>query len=633
MEPDPSGEKAHVTVALKKGLELQKSEKREEAEALYREIASWSPETAEVWNRLGAICFETNRFQESLEYLQRAKDLDPRDPVFHSNYGGVLLSINRFEDASVCFARAAALKPQEPDYHYYLGYSHELCHRLDKALTAYHKALDLKKDWPELLCRIGHLHYRRHELGATIRAMQRAVELKPDYAEAYETLGLAVLGQGRPDEAFKYLLKAWRYVPESSRTHSNVIACQNYSMNFSSADILAHGRHWDKLHAQPPAVKRRRLANEPDPERRIRVGYLSPDFYTHPVSYFFESLLKGHDPEHIDVFCYADVAVPDRTTDRLKRLAPRWTPVNRMTDTGVMEQIIEDRIDILVDLSGHTKGHRLHVFAMKPAPIQVSYLGYPNTTGLSAMDYRLTDDIADPPGVTDDDYTEMLIRLPEGFLCYTPPETAPQPSGPPCLKNGFVTFGSFNNTAKVNDDVVRTWALILTVVPHSRIMMKFRTLVCLETRRRYLHIFGEYGIEKERVIFVDHIPTLEDHLALYGHIDIALDPFPYNGTTTTCEAMWQGAPIVTLTGHSHAGRVGASLLNQIGLGEMAASDIEEYLAMAVLLAGDEERLIAFRKGLRERMSSSSLCDAPRFTRTVENTYRLIWRHWCATGPR
>ena len=311
--------------------------------------------------------------------------------------------------------------------------------------------------------------------------------------------------------------------------------------------------------------------------------------------------------------------------------ADHWISIAEMPDQKVVERIGEDRIDILVDLSGHTGGNKLIVFAAKPAPIQVTWLGYPNTTGMRSIDYRLTDAIADPPGVADDLHSENLIRLEHGFLCYQPDAVAPEVTPPPCLKRDYVTFGSFNNLPKITAEVIEVWAKIMRETPGSRLLLKSKTLADRNIRQKFLQLFTERGISEDRLELHDWLPAKNSHFELYHRVDIGLDPFPYNGTTTTCEALWMGVPVITLSGDRHAARVGASIMHHSGFEESITHTEDGYIALALALARDRQRLATLRKNQRHKMRESQLMDTKLFTSTLEKAYRRMWREWCTKG--
>ncbi|KGF72404.1 hypothetical protein DO97_08375 [Neosynechococcus sphagnicola sy1] len=349
--------------------------------------------------------------------------------------------------------------------------------------------------------------------------------------------------------------------------------------------------------------------------------------YQHSVSYFLEPLLAHHDPARVETFCYADVATPDAVTERLQKLSHHWRSTRPLSDEELYEQILGDRIDVLVDLTGHTGKNRLQMFARKPAPLQITYLGYPNTTGLAAMDYRLTDIDADPPGLTEAYHTETLLRLPRCFLCYQPLSTAPAVLDLPGKTMGRITFGSFNNLPKLTLSVIAVWSQILHAVPDARLILKVRWLEDEPTRQHYLDLFAAQKIPPQRVKLIGMIPDADHHLNFYNNIDIALDPFPYNGTATTCEALWMGVPVITLAGSTHVSRVGLSLLNAVGLPELITHSHQEYIATAVTLAANREHLANLRSRLRPQMAASALCHGMAHAQAVEATFHTEFSKW------
>ena len=405
----------------------------------------------------------------------------------------------------------------------------------------------------------------------------------------------------------------------------------NYDDHSAQHDIFAESRRWEAAHAVPRAARETHSRHDRDPERRLRIGYVSPDFRSHSVSHFLGPLLAGHDRRQFEIFGYAQVAHPDIETRRLRGLADAWRSTVGMTTQAVAARIRDDKIDILVDLAGHTANSRLLVFGERPAPVQAAWLGYPNTTGSAAMDYRLTDDIADPQGPGDALHSEELARLPNGFLCFAPAAEAPAVADPPLLANGQVTFGSFNNLSKVGAATVAAWAPILARVPGSRLLLKGRALANEQARLRLESLFAASNIDAARLEFHAWIDSRSGHLGAYDRIDIGLDPFPYNGTTTTCETLWMGVPVIALCGDRHAGQVGASILARVGLAALSADTVDDYVAAAVSLAGDAARLVELRRVLRATMAASPLCDAASFTRDIEAAYRQMWRHWCQSA--
>jgi predicted O-linked N-acetylglucosamine transferase (SPINDLY family) len=396
-----------------------------------------------------------------------------------------------------------------------------------------------------------------------------------------------------------------------------------------SQDSIYHQAvQWNDKYAKNLHKNNLKLNNTRDKDRRLRIGYVSPDFREHSVNYFFEPVLMAHDNNNFEIYCYANVKKPDDVTRRLQAAAGHWTSIVNLDDAEAAELIRKDRIDILVDLAGHTKDNRLLVFGYRPAPVQVTWLGYPNTTGMQSLDYRLTDEIADPAGTADNLHSEKLVRLEPGFLCYKPYEPAPDVSPLPCTKTGNTTFGSFNSLIKITPEVVKLWSKILHTIPLSRLLLKSSRLTDQQHKERCLEMFADERIEPGRLELCEWQKNKEDHLKLYDKIDIGLDPFPYNGTTTTFEALWMGVPVVTMLGDMHAGRVGASIMNQVGLGELVADTAENYVKLVVSLAKKYDRLAVLRSGLREQMRNSGIMDSKLFTEKLENEYRKMWIKWC-----
>jgi predicted O-linked N-acetylglucosamine transferase (SPINDLY family) len=448
---------------------------------------------------------------------------------------------------------------------------------------------------------------------------ERALKFKPDYAPALDNLGRVRKSQGRASEAIGLHRRALA-AGAGAATASNLLYTLNLVPGISPEEIFAEHQRWGA--AQPGA-----LPLPPRPaaafRRRIRVGYVSPDFCQHAVAYFMESVLAGHDRARFEVFCYSDVRVPDPTTARLRALGEHWRDISTLKDDAVLNQIRGDEIDILVDLAGHTARNRLAVFARRAAPAQVTWIGYPNTTGLKTMDYRITDAIADPVGQTERWHTEQLLRLPGPFSLYRPPADAPEVFSPlPATLRRCVTFGCFNHLAKLHPATIEVWGRILTRLPTAKLMLKIRG-VDQATRQRLFAALEERGVPEERVEIISSALSVRDHLTLYGRVDIGLDSFPYNGTTTTCEALWMGVPMVTLAGQTHVARVGASILSHVGFFEGIATTVDDYVERAVGLAADLQTLANIRAGLRERVRSSSLVDQRAFVTALEAAWGQI----------
>ena len=410
--------------------------------------------------------------------------------------------------------------------------------------------------------------------------------------------------------------------PNYNHAYNNKNLCLNYSSLRSPLFIYQQHLEFEKQFGGLEVRTPLSLPVKKQPGDKLRVGYVSGDLNKHSVAYFFEPLLQNHNPNAIETFCYYNDKKIDEITDRLITTSNNWHSIFGVSDTDVINLIKNDKIDILVDLSGHTDKNRLLVFAQKPAPIQVTWLGYPNTTGLSAIDYRLTDIIADPIGEADDLHSETLLRLPNGFQCYKGDQTVIADVNLPQKSNGYITFGSFNNLSKVTPEVIQVWSKILHAIPTSRLILKNSQLN--HGKKQLLELFKQEGIAEDRIKLYGALASTEEHLTLYNAIDIGLDPFPFNGATTTCEALWMGVPVITLLGDRHVARVGASILTNIGLTDFIAQDIDDYVELAIKMAANTDYLQETRQGLRERMESSPLCNGKSFACNIENAYQDMW---------
>jgi protein O-GlcNAc transferase len=601
------------------------------AAAAHREAVRIDPAQADAYCNLGNVLRDQGKLDEAVAACRQAIRLDPDLAAAHCNLGTALQGQGKLDEAIAAYGQAIGLKPDMAEGYYNLGsalYDHG---NLDDAITAYRQALRLKPAYAEACSNLGCVLRDQDRLDEAVRACREAIRLKPQYAEAHMNLGGALYEHGKLAEAIAACRQAIVLEPDYPAWSSHLLMIQNYDDRLSATTSFDAHRGWGERHGQrvPRPIA---YGNVRKIGQRLKVGYVSPDFRRHSVAHFLEPLLRSHDRNEIEVCCYAEVSWPDAVTERFEQLADHWVVTIGMSDEAVAERIGSDRIDILVDLAGHTaSGHaaksRLLVFARKPAPIQVTWLGYPNTTGLKAIDYRLVDAVTDPEGEADALASETLVRLPGGFLCYGGHDGAPAPGPAPCLATGTVAFGSFNSPPKLSAATLDTWAQVLARLPQARLLLKGKPFADAATRALYLDRLAQRGVAPQRVELAAWLPD-QSHLAFYDRIDIALDPFPYNGTTTTCQALWMGVPVVTLRGDRHASRVGASLLTQIGLTDLIADSVEAYVETAVALAGNTARLADLRDVLRPRMAASPLCDAAGFARKIEQAYRTMWRHWC-----
>jgi len=565
---------------------------------------------------------QKNRLGDAIEILEKVSKSNREDIEAWILQTQINAQLGRTSKVEKCCREIIRINPNSHDAHFHLGSALVFQNRGSEAIDVFQAALLLNPNHGPTHFNLGIL---TKSLDDALEHFTRAAELNPSHVEAYCGIGAALVSFGQIEDAISKLQHGLQLRPTDHKTRSSVLFALNYRQLYDGPDVFREHVRWGNSHSLNTTF---RHVNTPQPERRLRVGYVSPDLYAHSVAYFFEPLLANHNADKVETFCYSDVPKPDATTERLQALSANWRATHGISDRELAERIHSDRIDILVDLAGHTNNNRLLVFSAKPAPVQVTYLGYPNTTGLAAIDYRLTDAWADPPGQSDNYHTEELFRLPNGFLSYLPPANAPAVAPPPVTTEGHITFGSFNNLPKVTPAVVALWATLLHATPNARLALKNHSLSSRYARERYLQLFADNGIGPERIEFLERDPTLAAHLDSYSKIDIALDTFPYNGTTTTCEALYMGVPVVTLAGDLHANRVGASLLNQIGATELIAETPQDYVHIASRLAQDHEELLKKRAILRGQMTESPLCDGKGFVEDIESAYREMWTRWC-----
>lgn len=474
---------------------------------------------------------------------------------------------------------------------------------------------------------LGLAAYGLSDASTAYDCFSKAIALFPGEPILHNNLGSVLNLLGRPVEARKCFRQALALDPALHAARANLIYTVIMLADESPESICAEHVAWAGLHAEPLKAHIQPLLNDPDPDRRLRVGYVSADFRIHALTIFMDAVFDYFDKSRFEVYCYYNNSyrTSDEMTESIRSRVTEFREITDLDDATAAAQIRSDRIDILVDLSGHLRNNRLLVFARKPAPVQMTYLAYPGTTGMSAVDYRITDDLSDPPGAHDHHYREELIRIPDCLWCFRPPKNIPEVAPLPLLRNGHVTFGCTNAIIKVTDAMLEVWAKILISVPNSRLI--FATVPPLG-RDRVINTLARHGIRQERFTMIDRVPR-EEFWALYSQIDIMLDTFPCNGGTTTCEALWLGTPVITLVGNAFQSRAGFSLLSAIGMPEFVASTQAEYIEKATALAGDRDKLVTIRNGLRTRMLNSPLLDGKRFTSNLEAIFREVWTRWCA----
>jgi predicted O-linked N-acetylglucosamine transferase (SPINDLY family) len=598
----------------------------EEGVEQFKAAIQLNPALPDTHNNMGTALTHLGRYEEAGASFQTAIDLKPDHVEAINNLGSTLRSVGKSDDSISLFEKAIELRPQFVQAHSNLAAALSDVGRKDEALKAIDTALKLRPGLAQQHFIRGIILREMHRMDDGIDAIREAIRLDPNHIAALTALGYAQLECGELEEAMKLLKQSIEMKPDP-QTHSNVLLTINYHPGYSPADLLEAHQSWAELHEKPLMANWKPHTNDRSPNRKLRVGYVSPDFRGHSVSYFLEPILQNHDHDQFEIFAYARMASVDMHTWRLRSQIDHWREISTKRSDETAEQIRSDQIDILVELAGHTGGNALTTFARKPAPVQINMIGFPSTTGLTGMDYRITDELCDPPGQTDAFNTESLIRMPGLFWCYRPPYTTPEIGPLPMESNGFVTFTSVNNFTKVTPDVQTMWARLLQAVPSSKLILQTSALSSDRTQAAVIARFAAAGVAADRLDFRPW-SDFTQYMQLLERSDMTLDPYPFNGGTTTCHSLWMGAPVITLAGDRHASRMGLSMMTAIGLPEFVAHTPEQYVQIAVEMAQDLPRLAAIRAGMRNRLKASPLLDAVGYTRNLESAYRRVWGKWC-----
>jgi len=593
----------------------------------YQHAHTIEPEDLESLNSLGNVYQVQGKFNEAIKCYRSALHQDPLHTGALTNLFNLLR--NRGFDGPAVEMLETVIKAH-PDFqlsYVLLGSYYLEKFKLDDAEEILQQAIRLDSKNATANNLLGLVYSEKGQLSEARWMFRQAIKHEQQPSGPLNNLGRDLVTQGRYQAGiacFKMLLKLF---PRSPAVRSNYIFFNHYDDKVPREDLFNLSQTWWLLHGDP-LTRPTHYVNNCSTNRRLRIGYVSPDFRRHSVSYFFLPLLESHDRSEFEIICYSQVHRPDEVTERIARSADGWCAATGLNDGLLVDQIQKDGIDILVDLAGHTARNRLPVFARRPAPVQITWLGYPNTTGLPVIDYRLTDAVADPEPAADKWYSEKLIRVPSGFLCFLPPQNAPDIDPLWDLSNQPVAFGSFNNLAKTNKKVISLWSSILRAVPDAILILKSRPLADNSTRKRYLKLFGKQGIAAERIQMLPATRSIGEHLGMYNRVAIGLDPLPYNGTTTTCEALFMGVPVVTMAGDRHSARVGASILTRIGLTDLITHSEEEYISKAVELANNWAYISRLKTTLRQILLQSDLCNARQFAAQIEQIYRSVWAQWC-----
>ncbi len=610
------------------GRALQEQGRHTDAQQSYRQAIRFKPDLAQAHANLGNVLRDQDQHEEAIQAYQKALELDSTITGIHAEMGHCFQSMGRAEEAIACYRKQIRLTPDDPQSHSHLAAALRINGHLNDAILSYREVIRLAPNHAQGHLALGDALRADHEPAKAELAYRQSLRINPNHAETLNNLGFSLMTQGRVEEALDCYRQALRIKPGLSIAQSNLALFMNYSPDSDAASVAREYRRWAKKHGRSP-VKPPVFTNSRNPDRRLRVGYLSPAFREHPVGFFIDSFLGRHDQSAVESYCYAHIGKPDGVTERLRSYAHHWRWTRGCSDNEIQQMIQQDQIDILVVAANHTAGHQMAMVSQKPAPIQVSWLeGPPVTTGLTAMDYVITDRFQSPPGQDDQLFTESVYRMPDGYVCYQPPADAPEVAPLPALKNRHITFGCFNALSKINATVIQLWAQVLHRVPGSRLLMKTWPFKDELVRDRYLFLFAEHGIERSRIDLEQAVPRTKLLAAYTDRVDISLDPFPYSGGVTTLEALWMGVPVVTLNPAHHAVRHSVSHLSNMGLQELIADTEADYVERVVELCADIDRLTSLRASLRSRMSASPVCDADKFVRNLEHAYRQMWHHWC-----
>jgi protein O-GlcNAc transferase len=615
----------HADAQYNLGRIFQHQNQLVEAAKHYRLFLSINPNDVTVNQTLAQILSQQGSFSEAIAHYQRTLAINPDDAETHRLLGDAFNHLGQFQDAMEAYQQALTLNPNDDQTHKHIGDIFRIQSQLESAISSYQQALALNPNDAGTHNNLGIVFNRLGKLKEAMACYEQALMLEPNFVEAGSNLGSTLLYQGQIQKAIEHYQQILAEQPHNV-IHSNLLLALHYTTDYDPAALFSEHQKFNEQYAI--AISSQPHLNDRQPQRKLKIGYISADFKKHSVAYFMESILAHHDPEQFEIYCYYNGTLHDEVTQRFQKQVHHWVDCASLSDEVLAETIRSVPIDILVDLSGHTDNNRLLVLAAKPAPVQITYLGYSDTTGLTSIDYRISDNYVEPKDMNDSLSSEQIVRMPNSYFCYRPDDDSPPVSELPALKKDFITFGSFNNYAKLNAKTLELWAKVLNAIPNSKLFLKTRSLNDPNVQQTFKTQWLDLGIDSERIILANYAPSTKAHLKTYHQIDIGLDTYPYNGATTTCEALWMGVPVVTLVGNRHVSRMGLSILSTVGLTEVIAQTPEDYLQICIKLANNINYLQELRVNMRERMQHSPLMDGPTFTRDLETNYQKMWETWC-----
>ena len=612
------------------GCALEELGQYEQAGLCYRRILELQPDNAQVHDKLASLLIRLRRLDAAVVSYRRVLELRPDSAETYSNLGVALGDLGQLDDAVASHRRAIELRPESADLHFNFGLTLQNAMQLEAAIVSYRYTLGLDPAYFKAHCNLGIVLQMRGQLTASLGSYRKALSIQPDYVPALANLGCALKDLGELEGALASVRRALELDPDYILAHNNLLFILNYLGDHPASSMQADARRFGETVTRL-ARPYTNWPNPADPGRLLRVGFVSGDFRAHSVGYFVESVLAALSSRasgRLELFGYPTQVCNDAISLRIKACCHGWHSVMGLSDEAFAGRIQEDRIDILIDLSGHTAHSRLPVFGWRPAPVQASWLGYCSTTGVSEIDYYIAD-VLTLPFALESQFTETIWRLPESYVCLSSPPYGIPISPPPALMAGEIVFGSFNHLTKMTDETVRLWVRVLKAIPESKLFLKSKQLDEKDLLKATISRYTRHGIDPHRLILEGHINARDGHLLAYNRVDIALDPFPYNGVTTTAEALWMGVPVLTLAGERFLSRQGVGLLTNAGLPDWIATDPDDYVSRAVSHAGDLQRLTTLRAGLRQQVLASPIFDAPRFAGHFEAALRGMWQKWCA----
>jgi len=644
--------------ALQSAIAHHQNGRLQQAEALYQQILQVNPKQPDALHLLGLIEHQQGKSQSALARIQKAVELRPRDVVFRFNLANMyldlklldqaiasyrkalqlqpgvlaillglrtaLLAQNRDEEAIAVHRQILAIDPNRANIHFDLANLLRDQGQLEEAIAVFKKSIALNPLFAGAYINLANTLSALGRVDEAIENIRLAIKIEPDRAGSYGNLAIALCAQGNIDEAVTTYRKALVLNAfDDAATYSGMLFAMQYQRNCSAEDLFLEHQNFAAQYETPLKHHWQLHPNLRDPDRRLKVGYVSGDFRQHPVAYFIEPILACHQRASFELYGYSNCPAQDDFTARISANMDYWCACHDLNDAQLAQRIRADGIDILVDLAGHTAFNRLTVFARKPAPVQVTWVGYPGSTGLTAIDYRITDPWQDPPGLTERYHSETVVRLPSG-MAFAPDPESPAVNELPALHSGQFVLACLNNLSKVNPAVVALWSRILHALPQARLMLG--NVIDNHIRQRMIARFDQNNVGPERLILQPRVAMVE-YLALHHQIDLALDPFPYNGGTTTMHSLWMGVPVITLAGNHAVSRLCAAHLSRVGLTQFIAHTEDEYLQCVLNAADNLPELNRVRQSLRQRMNEVD-CDPATITRQLEDAYREMWRKWC-----